>query len=233
MRRAAAAMEMPELGMGLEGFSTALELASGEASIHREVREMLISAYSRLIELLPAVFALEGERGRREPIIIRGLLMQVPGVYKVTIDKLYAAGLNALETFYAAAPRDLADTTGIERGLAEAICARFQRYKKEIADLSPSQARLREREELAALAAELSRHHEEHEKAAAAWSGDASARRARARKDRADTVLKIDVLLAHMGEVDLQRDLAKMPFLQKIRELERYLAEAKLKASRG
>src|SRR6185369_864006 len=118
------------------------------ASIHREVREMLSGAYAKLIELMPPVFALEGERGRREPIIIRGLLLQVPGVYKVTIDKLYAAGLNAIELFYTARPRDLADTSGVDLPLAEAICERFQRYRREVADLSPTKARARERAEL-------------------------------------------------------------------------------------
>jgi hypothetical protein len=232
LKSAAAAMEMPELGVALEGFSAALELASGEGSIHREVREMLLGAYSKLVEVLPQAFALEAERGRREPIIIRGLLVQVPGVHKVTIDKLYAAGLNALDVFYSARPRDVADATGLDLPLAEAICARFQAYRREMAELVPTKDRAKERAELEALTAELAQRHEEHEKLGSAWAGDAAAKKAKARKDRADVAVKIDVLLAHLGEVDLARDLAKVPFAQKIQKLTRYLDEAKQKASR-
>ncbi len=230
LRRAAAAVELPELDAALEGYGAALELAAGEAALDGGVREMIEGAYARLVEAMPGVFALEGERGRREPVIVRSLLLQVPGVRKVAIDKLYAAGINGLDVFYAARPRELAEATGLEEAVTAAICERFQRYKRELAELSPGKSRERERAELGALTAELHRHHEAHERAAAAWSKDAAARRAEARKDRADTALRIDVLLAHLGEVDLLQSLAKVPFQQKIRELQRYLDEATQKA---
>jgi hypothetical protein len=233
LRRAAAAVELPELDAALEGYGTALELASGEGSIHREVREMLAGAYARLMEAMPGVFALEDERSRREPVIVRSLLLQVPGVHKVAIDKLYAAGVNGLSVFYAARPRELAEATGLDEALCAAVCERFQSYRREVAELSPGKDRARERSELEALTEELARHHEAHERAAAGWSADAVARRAQARKDRADTALRIDLLLARLGEVDLQRALAKLPFQQKIRELTRHLDEAKQKASRS
>ena len=230
LRRAAAAVELPEVDTALEGYCTALELAGGESSLNREVREMLTGAYGRLVEAMPGVFALEGERGRREPIIVRSLLLQVPGVRKVAIDKLYAAGINGLEVFYAARPRELAEATGLEIALTAAICDRFESYRREVAELSPGKHRERERAEVGELTDDLARHHEAHEGAAASWAADAAARRAEARKDRAETALRIDVLLAHMGEVDLLHALAKLPFQQKIRELKRYLDEAKQKA---
>ena len=230
LRRAAAAVELPAVDAALEDFAAALELASGEPSYRAEVRETLGAAYAKLVEAMPAVFALEGERSRREPIIVRSLLLQVPGVRKVAIDKLYAAGLHGLDVFYAAHPRELAEASGLDEALAAAICERFQRYRRELGELSPDRGHARERAELEVLTAALARQHEEHEGAAVAWSPDATARRASARKERGDTLLRIDALLAHLGEVDLQRTLARVPFHQKIRELVRYLDEAKHQA---
>jgi hypothetical protein len=135
--------------------------------------------------------------------------------------------------FYAARPRELAEATGLDLPVAEALCERFQRYRREVSDLSPGKDRAKERGALERLTKELVLAHTEHERASGAWGGDADARRAAARKVRADKVLEIDVLLAHMGEVDLQKAVTKLPFQQKIRELERYLAEAKQKASRS
>jgi hypothetical protein len=181
---------------------------------------------------MPTVFALDGELGRREPIIVRSLLLQVPGVRHVAIEKLYRAGINALEVLYTARPRDLAEATGLDEAIAAAICERFQRYRREVADLGPGKDRAKERAELTALAADLARQHEEHESAAGGWTGDAAARRARARRERSDTLVRIDLLLAHMGEVDLQRTIAKVPFHTKIRELYRFLDEANQRAGR-
>ena len=230
LRRAAAAVELPEVDTALEGYMAALELGMGEGSIHREVREMLAGAYARLIDALPSVFALEGELGRREPIIVRSLLLQVPGVRHVAIEKLYRAGINALDVFYAARPRELAEATGLDEPLAAAICERFQRYKREVAELSPGRDRAKERAELSMLTEELARAHDAHEKAAASWAPGAAAEKGRARQARADTLLRIDLLLAHLGEVDLQRTIAKVPFLQKIKELRRYLEAAEQRA---
>ena len=231
LRRAAAAVELPEVDRALEGFMTALELATGELTIDREVRDMLSSAYAKLVDAMPSVFALEGERVRREPIIVRSLLLQVPGVRHVAIDKLYRAGINSLEVFYAARPRELAEATGLDLTLCASICERFEAHRKEVAALPPGKDRERERAELESLADALMRQHEEHERAAGAWSPDAVSRRARARAERAATLLRIDVLLAQIGEVDLQHAIAKVPFQQKIRELYRYLDEAKQRAA--
>ncbi len=143
-------MELPELDAALEGYGTALELAAGEPSIHREVREMLSATYAKLVEVMPSVFALDRERGRREPIIVRSLLLQVPGVHKVAIDKLYAAGINGLDVLYAARPRELAEATGLDEALATAICERFQRYRREVSELGPGKEREKERAELRA-----------------------------------------------------------------------------------
>ena len=233
LRRASDALEMPELGVALEGFSAALDLAAGEASIHREVKDLLAGAYTKLTELLPAAFALDGERGRREPIIVRALLLQVPGVRKVALDKIYAAGLVSLDMLYAAGPKDLAETTGLDLDLAARIHERLQRHRREAAALDPGRDRAAERAELATLVADLERAHDEHERAAASWSKDAAVTRASARKERNDLMLQVSVLLARMGEVDRLKALERATFANKIKDLRSFLDDSKRKGSRS
>jgi hypothetical protein len=232
LRHAAEAVEMTELAAALGGLGEAVELAAGEPAFGPEVKELISSAYGKLTALLPAVFALEGERGRREPIIVRGLLLQVPGVQKVAIDKLYAAGLYSLELISSARPKELAETTGLDLSVATGIHERFQSYRREIAALDPGKDRAAERAELDSLLGELMRAHAEHERLSSAWAGDAAARRAKARKERGDVWLRVSVLLARMGEVDRLQALERASFSQKIRGLEAFLEEAKSKAAR-
>jgi hypothetical protein len=230
LRSAAEALEMTELRAALDGFVAALELAAGEQNIGKDAQEMLSGAYGKLIEHLPGAFALEGERGRREPIIVRSLLLQVPGVHHLALEKIYAAGLNSLAMFHAARAGDIAAATGLADAVAARIVERFQRHRREIAELGPGKDRARERAELEALVGVLRQQHEGYEKLSAAWSSDAATRRANLRKERGETVLQINVLLAHLGEVDRLKALEKLPFQQKIRDLERYLEEAKRRA---
>jgi hypothetical protein len=232
LRRAASAVELPGVDAALEGFQTALELAMGEPSIGTEVREMLAGAYARLVDTMPNVFALEGERVRREPIIVRSLLLQVPGVRHVALEKLYRAGIYGLDALYAARPGDLAAATGLDEAIATAIYERFQRYRREVAELGPGRDRAKERAELTGLVDDLARLQKEHEAAATSWAPDAAQRRIRARKDRDAMVVQIDLLLARLGEIELQRSISKVPFQNKIRELYRFLDEANQRSGR-
>jgi hypothetical protein len=227
LRRASEALEMPELTGALDSVATALELAAGEASIDREVKEMVSGAYARLAEIMPAAFALDGERGQRESIIVRSLLQQVPGVRKVALDRIGAAGISSLSMFYAARARDLADATGLDEALASLIVEKFAAHRRAMAELSPGKDRSNERAELSSLVAELERVNAAYEEAARSWAPGAAARKAELRREREDVTLRVDVALAHLGEVSRQRALQKLPYQQKIRELSRYLEEAR------
>jgi hypothetical protein len=227
LRRMSEQLEMPALVEALDGVAAALELAAGEATIHREMKEMIGGAYNKLVEMMPAAFALDRERGQREPIIVRSLLLQVPGVQKVALDRIYAAGLTSLGMLYTARAKDLAEATGVDEAIAAAIVDKVQAHRRAMAELLPGKERANERAALAALVADLERAHAGYEQAAKAWGPDAAARKAALRKEREDVVLRIDVALAHLGEVDRQRALQKLPFSQKIQELHRYLQESR------
>src|SRR6185295_18006687 len=89
-------MDLQDLASALEGFGRALGLAArvGQSTICGEVKRALQRAYTPLVQHLPQAFDIEGERERRELIILRSLLLLVPGVDAMVVDRILAAGLN-------------------------------------------------------------------------------------------------------------------------------------------
>lgn len=225
LRKASEQMRMTGLCAGLDDFLGALELvsASGGAAIGGEGRDLLLTTYRVLSELLPQTFALGEERNQREAIIVHSLLQQVPDVGKVTIDKLYAAGLGALDMMFVAKPDDVASAAGIERLLAERIVQRFRWYRTEIESASPDESRTFERRRLEELVRDLRLRHQEYEEAAATPTDDGSRRKRDLRQARAALVSEVAVVLARLGEVQLVRDLERLAFDRKIDILERRL----------
>jgi len=226
--RAAKEMELADLCSALEAYRDALAQAAeaSGATIGEGTREPLMLAYTKLVILMPEAFGLEGERGRRETIIVHALLQQVPEVRKVTIDKIYAAGLTNLDNLFLARPDEISATTGIGEDLASSIVEKFQRYRREIASLADA-TRASERKRLGELAAELRALHTEFERASSGWSDDERAEKKKFRQARAEALLQVKVLLARLGEVDRLAKIERLPFERKIVELEAYLREAK------
>lgn len=229
LRKSANGMGLTELCAELDGFIQAIEVASGmeDKTIRNETRARLQEAYARLVEIMPHAFRLDDERGRREPVIVQSLLRQVPDVRKVALDKLYAAGLTRLEMYFVAKPYDIAEAAGISVDLAGRIVERFARYKREVASTSPEAGRAQELASLAELARRLAEQNSAFERANRDWSSQAARDKRRLRNERSETILELNVLLARLGEVDLVSNLERLPFAQKVGELERYLGKAK------
>ncbi len=114
---------------------------------------------------MPKAFALDLDRNQRGAIILQALLLQVPDVKKVTLDKMYAAGLTTLEAMFMATAGDIAATSGIPSELAERIVERFRSYREQVKTTVPDATRARERERVAELTSRLRRENEEHERA--------------------------------------------------------------------
>jgi hypothetical protein len=226
--RAAKEMDLADLCVALDGYREALARAAetSDATIAESTRVSLMTAYAKLADLMPQAFGLDGERGRRETIIVHALLQQVPDVRKVTIDKIYAAGLTNLDNLFLARPDEISATTGIGENLASRIVERFQKYKKEIASLADA-TRAAERKRLGELASELRALHQDFERAARGWSDDERADKKKFRQARAEALLHVKVLLARLGEVDRLGRIERVPFERKIEQLEEYLREAK------
>ena len=225
--RAAKEMDLADLAKALESYGEALKRAADATgtTIAGNAREGLIAAYAKLSDLMPEAFGLDGERGRREAIIVHALLQQVPEVRKITIDKIYAAGLASLDNLFLAKPDEIAATTGMSESLAERIVEKVQRYRQEIASLADA-TRAAERNHLAKLATELRDLHQQFESVAAAWSDDEHAKKKQLRQARSVALLQVKVLLARLGEVDRLAQLERLPFERKIEQLEGYLQEA-------
>lgn len=232
LRRMAEQMELRELCSALDEFCAAIDEAvdSGQAKVVGERKAELQRRYQKLIELIPQAFALDGERDRREPIIVQSLLRQVAGVEKLTIDKLFAVGLDRLTALMKSNGGDIAAAAGIDLEVAERIAERFHTYREAVPSAVAARDAETERRELAELVARLKKHHDEYESAAAGWSAECLERKREARKRREAVFLEVRVALARLGETERLEHIEKRPFGQRIAEVEKYLDEARAQA---
>jgi hypothetical protein len=231
LRRAADKLELSDLCTALDGFANALSGAStdGVRTLSGERRSTLLGKYDELVALMPQAFALDLDRSQREAVILQSLLLQVPGVKKVTLDKLYAAGLSTLEAMVLATPKDIASTTGIPEELATRIVTRFREYREQVRASVPDATHAQERERIAQLTNRLRQEHQEYELAAQGWTPEAGEKKRDLRRARAQTLLDIQVALARLGEVDRLKEIERLPFERKVTHLESFLADASQK----
>ncbi len=229
LRRAADKLELTDLCEALDRFSASLgeATASGAKSIAGAARETLLARYDELGRLMPQAFALDLDRTQREAAILQSLLLQVPEVKKVTLDRMYAAGLTTLEAMFLATAGDIAATTGIPESLAALIVERFKVYRDQVKATVPDATRARERERIAELTARLRRECDDYERAAESWSRGSVDQKKELRKAREQTLLDIQVVLARLGEVDRLAQLERLPFEKKLAHLESFLEEAR------
>src|SRR5262249_48615529 len=150
-----------------------------------------LARYERLTELIPQAFELDAERDRREPIIVEALLLQVDGVEKLTIDKLFAVGLNRLETLMNANADEMVAVSGIQTAIAAGIVSKFRSYR----EAKPASVSVRdpaaERRELADLLNTLSVQNADFERAASTWTEESRTRKRELRKQREQTFQQI------------------------------------------
>jgi hypothetical protein len=229
LRRAGEKLELHDLSAALDSFSEGLASAqtTGTRTIEGDARDALLSRYEKLIELMPAAFALDLDRTQREAAILQSLLLQVPDVRKVTLDRLYAAGLTTMEAMVLATPSDVAATTGISETVAARIVARFREYHEQMRNAVPDPTRAREREDIALLTARLRRETADYEQASESWTPEAQEMKRELRKARAKTMLDIQVVLARLGEVERLKAIERLPFERKLAHLESFLEEAR------
>jgi hypothetical protein len=235
LRKAAERLDLGELGVALEKLGVELDAqnAVGGHLLDAKEKERLLEAYGELVKILPDAFGLDRDKTQREGVIVQALLLQVPDVRKVTIDKLTASGVTSLKELFEANANDLANVSGIPLQLATRIVERVQAYRTEIQSSSPSDARAAEREKLAALADQLKTAHDAYEAAANAWGPDAKSQKRDHFRAREEKWLEISVLLARFGEVERLAGIEKVPFAARITQLSDYLEEARTKYSEG
>jgi hypothetical protein len=224
LRKMAEQVEMSDLVKAIDGFSTALDKAAqaGAAPIE-QTREPLLAAYAPLVKALPRAFELEGERDRREPIIVQSILRQVAALEPLMVQRLYAVGLGRLDTLLKATAEEIAVVADLPASVASAVVAKVQELRRG-ADGAADVANTRRAVQPLVRSLETSQH--AYEKAAAGWSPEAVSKKRRYRREREQTFLQIKVVLARAGEVDLVQRMDTHSFARRIEELERYLREA-------
>jgi hypothetical protein len=231
LTRAADQIEFVPLARGLRDLARAMHAVDVTTTtmIEGVHRERILAAHAALEAVLPDTFAIDGVRSQREAAILHALLSQIPDVHKVTIDKLYAAGLTTLETMMLANVEDLIATTRIPEVLAERIVERFRRYREEMASAAVDETRSGERAKIATLVDLLRRQNEAFEQAAAGWTEQAIQQKKDVLVARGQTMLTIDLELARLGEIALVRELERLPFGRKVLALDAFLTEANVR----
>ncbi|MFN7954180.1 MAG: hypothetical protein U0610_20815 [bacterium] len=219
--RAAERLPVGDLVSKLSRFAAALQTAveAREPIVSGIVRTRILDSYDALEQALPAAFRLEeAAPPSAEDIILLALLRQIPDVGTVTLDKIFGAGLTAVEMFAEATPKDLAVTAGISESLATRICVRVQGYLAARSAADDPAARAERIGRVAALVAELRDAHQAYE----ALRREDRVRWAHRRR-RLDLVLQIQVALAELGERGLVDTLRPLPYEKRIDRLTRYV----------
>lgn len=183
-------------------------------------RERLLSCYEALVKTLPMAFDLKSERDRREPIVVHQLLLQVPGVHKVAIDKLYAAGLASLDGLCRSTADDLMALAHLDREGAEAIIRRFQAYLRERTEQVLEKGEVQAKQKLRAIVDKLGKAHLEFQRAEVDEDRE---RKRRARNERRSRTLEMNVLLAQLGEIELVADLERSATERRIERVRGYI----------
>jgi hypothetical protein len=225
LRAMAQQMELAELCGALDDFCTTVEsIVANRSRIGDDGKTELLRRYQRLIELIPQAFELDAERDRREPIIVEALLYQVEGVEKPTIEKLFSVGLGKLDALLAANADDVAAVSGIRRELATAIVAQFKTYRATANAAVSAPDAVAERRQLGDLLIVLSLQNDDFHRAADGWTHDDKAKKRELRKAREQTFQRIKVTLARLGEREQLTRLEKLPFDERIAQLDKFLS---------
>jgi hypothetical protein len=226
--KAAESMGLTAASDRMNDFDEALSLGQDSDSrvLSGDVRELILTCYFELIEIMPQAFTLGQEEQLREGIIINSLLKQIPDLGRVTFEKMYSAGLTSLDTLFLARKEELTLVTGIPMRLAEAICGKLQEYKTELEGASRDVSPTGRRNRLAQLVHEMRDQHAMFVNASEAKvpTPASEAEKRSSRQLRESSVLKINIVLAEMGEIELVEETQKLSYERRIQRLEEYLA---------
>jgi hypothetical protein len=217
------------LTVGLDGFDAALEKAVAPGApplLAKPTCEALLGAYAPLVTCMARAFELEGERDRREPLVVRALLGQVQGLDPMHIEKMTAVGLGRLDSLLHARADEIAVVAGVPEDVAVAAVARVQAFRKSTPSALTTLDPAATARELAAQVRELEAEHRAFEDAARGWSDGNQAAKKQLRRQRDVSFLQAIIALARLGEIDLALRLEKLPFARRIDELERFVSRS-------
>ncbi len=222
IRKAADSIGSDKLSAALVDLEKALDNArrGSDALITAGARDALLVAFGALTKILPEAFDLVHHRKRRDPVIVHTLLEQVPGISTLAIERVYGAGLSALDTFYKATSTELAAATGVDKSLCAAILARFADYRRGRAERAEHAEHNQERARLTSLVTKLKAVQSEFRDAELAERGRD---KRRLRAQRGQLLQDVNLALAHLGQVALIETIARIPVDAKMKRIDQYL----------
>jgi hypothetical protein len=233
---AAEELELADLATAASELARAFASAaatSGQA-LGRPARDALLDAYRPLIQLLPTVFGLEGERDRREPLLVDAIFGQVPGLEPLMCDRLRAAGLGRLDALLRARRDELMNLGGLPDDVAHGLDAALGELRQGV-QVSAAKAEASSIGRIAMIASTetsilleglreaLLAEHTAFEVASSQWTREAIDERRTRRRTRAVAWEKIVAALARLGEVDLATRLETLAFEQRLAEFDAFI----------
>jgi len=224
IRGAVEIMNLPQAVQRISDLDDALLLALGstERLVNSDLRRRILSSYEALEKIMPEAFRLGDEGHKREEIIIKSLLRQIPGLGCVTLEKLYKTGLGSLDALFLANKEDLAAATGVSSRMCELICDKVAQHRQTLATLTNDAGQFW-RARLAGMTNSL-RDEIEAERSSNGPRALPRSEEPRRRHQRQLYFLEITVILAEIGELDLLDRMHKLSFKRRIGILEEYLA---------
>lgn len=232
LRRAGERIHFTTLVAAADAFASALAEAerSPGGFVEGMERDAILMRYRDLEAVLPEAFDVAPTQNRREPIVVHALLAKVAGLGSLGVHKLYSAGITNLASLYRARVDDLVSTTGIEAPVCAAIVDEVQRYRRSRAEQAPEPDHARERGRLREIIDALSDCESRFRAADAAE--DRSAKR-RIRRQRDLLIHELDLVLAHLGELDLVSEMAQVSIAGRIRRVDGWLRQPPARASQN
>jgi hypothetical protein len=225
LRRMAEQVEMEALNQAISAFLIPLDHAVVNEFITEDLGRQLTATYAALVSALPGAFELEGDRDRREPLLVQSVLGQVPGLEPLMVQRLFAVGLGRLDSLLRATAEEVAVVADLPGPTAAALVAKAQELRRTAGGGGPPEI-TDARRVLEPLVATLKSQQQEYTRAAQGWSADNLAAKRRHRRDRELTFLKIKGAVARLGDVDFALRLQTYSFARRIDELEQYLQQA-------
>jgi len=107
--------------------------AQSRDSFDQMAAQQIIVAYQKLAELQPKTFALavseQDLEDKKEILIVKFVLKQIPEVTEKILSKILFAGLNTFDKFMQTNVDEIAALTGMAKQLAEEIYLKFYQYR--------------------------------------------------------------------------------------------------------
>jgi hypothetical protein len=224
---AAGSVALQEAALRMTAFDAALGQAQREPRglADRKTRDHILANYQNLKDTLPEIFELDDQDQKRDEVVVRFVLKQIPRLDRTNLTRLYQAGLGSLSALLAANAEDLAAATSIPRKLCERICGKLDEYRAAMESIPRDRGQPGFQSCLASLVREL-RHQEEEVQRTSPRRNSKLALETERRQRlhlRQRYSLQIIAILAGLGELELIQKIQKLSFKRRIRRLEKYL----------